>query len=109
MNLADAQEKVEDWRTYYTARADRAKHPNISLHKSRWHSQPAIVTEPENSLPKDGSQRTSWKTLASGDQRLVSAQAKTDSTYEPDANRGAGLVELPNGKEPLVLQFFIRT
>ena len=52
LSLADAQKKLEDWRKYYNEERPHGAIGNktpITLAKSRWRNQPAIVTEPENS------------------------------------------------------------
>ena len=52
LSLADAQKKLEDWRKYYN---EERPHGAIGqqaadyVAESRWRSQPATVTEPENS------------------------------------------------------------
>ena len=52
MSLADAQEKLEDWRRYYNEERPHGAIGNIAADhaaESRWRNQPATVTRPENS------------------------------------------------------------
>ena len=61
LSLADAREKMEDWRRYYNEERPHGAighKPPIMLLNSPWRSQPAIVSKPENSSfrrSKDGS------------------------------------------------------
>ena len=52
LSLADAREKMEDWRKYYNEErphgSDRPEHAYY-VARSRWRSQPAVVKKPENS------------------------------------------------------------
>ena len=52
LSLADAREKLEDWRRYYNEERPHGaigqKTPDY-VAQSPWRSQPAIVRKPENS------------------------------------------------------------
>ena len=87
LTLADARAKLEDWRRYYNEERPHGaigQRPPITLHQSRWRSQPAIVTKPENSnlrRSKEWSQRKRPETLASGDPRMGAAQRPKGSLH----------------------------
>ena len=52
MSLADAQEKLEDWRKYYNEERPHGAIGQMTDYaaESRWRSQPAIAKDPKNSI-----------------------------------------------------------